>query len=313
MRAERQVTTVRENNDSVRLPTDTLPPLLSVLRLHQWLKNLLIVVPALAAHRIDWTTGSNAILAFISFSLCASGGYVLNDVLDLAADRQHPRKRSRPLASGRLSVTTAIVLILLTWSAGFGIAAATLPSAFVSILAVYVAGTASYSIRLKREPALDVVVLASLYVWRVIAGGVATAIPVSTWLLAFTLFVCVSLALMKRFIEVHAQAATAVDTPVPRRGYRPEDAQWLHSGGLAAAYLSTVILAIYVNNPAVTLLYTNPDRLLLMCPVLLYWSTRTWLRAHRRQGHDDPVLLVALDPVTYVLTGLCVIIVAAAI
>ena len=312
MRAGRQVTSVQQNTDSVRLPTDALPPLLSVLRPHQWLKNLLVVVPALAAHRLDWTTGSNATLAFISFSLCASGGYVLNDVLDLAADRQHPRKRSRPLASGRLSVRTAVGLILLTWSAGLGIAAATLPSAFTSILAVYIAGTAGYSIRLKREPALDVVVLASLYVWRVIAGGVATAILVSAWLLAFTLFVCVSLALMKRFIEVHAQSATAVDTPVPRRGYRPEDAQWLHSGGLAAAYLSIVILAIYVNNPAVTLLYTNPDRLLLMCPILLYWSTRAWLRAHRRQGHDDPVLLVALDPVTYVLACLCLIIVAAA-
>ena len=203
-------------------------------------------------------------------------------------------------------------LVSLTWCAGFGIGVATLPGGFVSTLAVYIAGTVAYSIWLKREPALDVVVLAGLYVLRIIAGGAATAIPVSTWLLAFTLFLCLSLALMKRFIEVHAQP-TAVALPALRRGYRADDAQWLHSAGLAAAYLSVVILAIYVNNPSVTLLYAHADRLLLVCPILLYWSTRTWLRAHRRRLHDDPVLLVALDPVTYVLLAICVIIVTAAV
>jgi 4-hydroxybenzoate polyprenyltransferase len=306
------MSTVQQRHESRPRPIDALPPLIAVLRPHQWLKNLLVLVPAVAAHRIDWTTGRSVILAFVTLSLCASGGYVINDLLDVNADRGHPRKRLRPLALGQLSVTSAIALVILTWSAGFGIGVATLPGAFVWTLAAYLAGTVAYSIWLKREPSLDVVVLAGLYVLRIIAGGTATAIPVSTWLLAFTLFLCLSLALMKRFIEVHAQP-TAVDLPISRRGYRADDAQWLHSAGLTAAYLSVVILAIYVNNPSVTLLYAHSDRLLLVCPLLLYWSTRIWLRAHRRGVHDDPVLLVALDPVTYVLLAICVLIVAAAV
>lgn len=284
--------------------------LISLLRPHHWLKNLLIVVPAIAAHRIDWATAGTLALAFGSFSLCASGGYVFNDVLDSEADRQHPTKRTRALASRRVSTGSAVSLIALTWAAGLGIAVTALPREFGWLMAAYVAATIGYSIRLKREPALDVVVLAVLNVWRIIAGGAATSIPVSTWLLAFTLFVCLSLALLKRFIEVLGQPAAAGS--LPGRGYQADDAQWLHSAGLAAAYLSVVVLALYVNSPAVSLLYDHPDRLLLMCPVLLYWSTRAWLRAHRRQSHDDPVLLVALDPVTYVLLVVCAIIVMAA-
>ena len=283
--------------------------LISLLRPHHWLKNVLIIVPAVAAHRIDWATAGTLALAFSSFSLCASGGYVFNDVLDSDADRQHPRKRMRALASRRASPGTALSLIVLTWTAGLGIAVTALPSEFAWLMAAYVAATIVYSIGLKREPALDVVVLAVLNVWRIIAGGAATNIPVSTWLLAFTLFVCLSLALLKRFIEVHGQAAAG---PLPGRGYQSDDAQWLHSAGLAAAYLSVVVLALYVNSTAVSVLYDHPDRLLLMCPVLLYWSTRAWLRAHRRQSHDDPVLLVALDPVTYVLLAVSAIIVMAA-
>jgi 4-hydroxybenzoate polyprenyltransferase len=306
------MSTVQQRHESPPRPIDPFPPLIAILRPHQWLKNLLLFVPAVAAHRIDWTTGRSAILAFVSLSLCASGGYVVNDLLDIEADRAHARKRFRPLAAGALSVKSAIVLVVLTWGVGFSVSMALLPIEFVWTLGVYIVGTLAYSVWLKKEPALDVVVLASLYVLRIIAGGAATAVPISTWLLAFTLFVCLSLALMKRFIEVHTQP-TAVGLAVPRRGYRADDAQWLHSAGLAAAYLSVVILTIYVNNPSVSLLYAHSDRLLLMCPLLLYWSTRAWFLAHRRRTHDDPVLLVALDPVTYVLLFICVFIVAAAV
>jgi 4-hydroxybenzoate polyprenyltransferase len=306
------MSTVHQRQEPAARPGDPLPPLIAVLRPHQWLKNLLVFVPAVAAHRIEWNTGRSAMLAFVSLCLCASGGYIVNDLFDVEADRGHPRKRFRPLASGRLSVKSAIALIVIMWSIGVAIGTVALPAAFVWTLAIYIAGTISYSIWLKREPSLDVVVLAGLYVLRIIAGGAATAVPVSTWLLAYTLFVCLSLALLKRFIEVHAQP-TPLGPAVSRRGYRADDAQWLHSAGLAAAYLSVVILAIYVNNPSVSLLYAHSDRLLLACPLLLYWSTRTWLRAHRRRAHDDPVLLLALDPITYVLLAICVIIVAAAV
>jgi 4-hydroxybenzoate polyprenyltransferase len=292
-------------------PASKLKAITKALRVHQWLKNLLLLVPVFAAHRVDWPTAWHLAIAFVSLSFCASGGYVLNDLLDLRADRRHSRKRHRPFASGRLSLGFGAVLIAASWIGGFGLAALFLPPAFVLLAAVYLVSTIAYSVRLKKEPVLDVMFLAGLYVVRVVGGGVATGVVVSTWLLAFTLFVCLSLAFMKRFIEVRAQSTSAA--PVPGRGYLPDDAHWLQSAGLASAYLSVVILAIYVNNPDVSRLYSSPDRLLLMCPVLLYWATRTWHGAHRQLIHDDPLVAVASDPATYVLIALCAVIVLIAV
>jgi len=286
--------------------------LLKALRPHQWLKNILILVPVLAAHTLNRETGITAALAFISFSLCASGGYVLNDLLDVTSDRLHSRKRNRPFASGRLPISTGVFLLLSTWIVGFGVAAILLPPAFVVIVGIYLLTTAAYSIRLKREPVLDVMVLAGLYVIRVLAGGVAGGIPVSTWLLAFTLFVSLSLAFLKRFIEVSEHKAQGV-VDVPGRGYRTDDAVWLHSAGLSSAFLASVVLAIYANNADIVRLYSHPDRLLLICPLLLYWATRTWLKAHRHELHDDPVVAVALDRVTYVIAAIAAAVVLSAI
>lgn len=288
--------------------------LLTVLRPHQWLKNLLILLPVLAAHRLSWEPLLVAVLAFASFSLCASGGYVLNDLLDVGADRLHSRKRSRPFASGALSLRTGVLMLLASWAVGFGTAALLLPGEFVVVVTIYLIATAAYSLKLKREPVLDVMVLAGLYVIRVVAGGVAGAIPVSTWLLAFALFVSLSLAFLKRFIEVVEYKSKGDGSEnVPGRGYRRDDAPWLHSGGISAAYLAAVVLAIYVNNADVARLYAHPERLLLICPVILYWATRTWLRAHRQQMHDDPVVAIALDPATYVIAGISALVVLSAV
>lgn len=278
--------------------SNVLHVLLKALRPHQWVKNVLLLIPALAAHKLDVPTVTALLIAFISLSLCASGGYVLNDFLDVAADRQHPRKRHRPLASGRLSLRSGVGLIALTWALGFGLAAALLPLPFVAVVAVYLLTTAAYSLDLKRKAVLDVMTLAGLYVIRIVAGGVATGIPVSTWLLAFTLFMSISLAFMKRFIEVSARQR---EGEVPGRGYMSSDAAWLHSAGLSSAYLAVVVLAIYVNNPDLARLYSHPERLLVMCPVLLYWVTKLWLDAHRQTLHDDPVVAVAGDRTTYII------------
>ncbi len=276
--------------------------IVKALRPHQWLKNLLVFIPAVAAHRFDPETMVAVVCAFTALSLCASGGYVLNDLLDVANDRRHPRKRHRPFASGRLSIGVGIGLIGVTWLAGFGLAAATLPLSFVLLAAGYLVTTAAYSTALKRIAVLDVMVLAGLYVVRVLAGGLAASIMVSSWLLAFTLFVSLSLAFLKRFIEVRAASASDA-THIPGRGYRTDDAGWLHSVGLTSAYLGVLVLALYANSTDVTRLYAHPERLLLTCPVVLFWATRTWFLAHRGELHDDPVVAVALDPVTYVVLG----------
>jgi 4-hydroxybenzoate polyprenyltransferase len=270
----------------------------TVARPHQWVKNLLLVLPMIAAHRFDLATVHAVVLAVASFSLVASGNYVLNDLLDLEADRQHGRKRLRPIAAGHLSVAAGTLLMFAAWMLGVGIAVAHLPRAFLATVAAYVVATSVYSMWLKRAPVLDVVLLAGLYVLRVVAGGAATGIRVSTWLLAFTLFVCLSVAFLKRFIEVHA-LANGEARPVPGRGYMTTDAAWLQSAGVASAYLSVVVLAIYTNSPDVSLLYERPERLLLLCPVLLYAATRAWMLAHRQRLHDDPVVALAQDPVTY--------------
>jgi 4-hydroxybenzoate polyprenyltransferase len=273
------------------------------LRPHQWLKNTLVFIPALAAHRFDASTAEDVLVAFLSLSLCASGGYVLNDLLDVSSDRRHARKQLRPFASGRLSASTGVWLIVATWTVGLGLAAGFLPAAFTMLTLAYLLTTSAYSIVLKRTAVLDVMVLAALYVVRVIAGGVASTILVSSWLLAFTLFVSLSLAFLKRFIEIRAIAATQT-LNVPGRGYQTDDAAWLHSAGLTSAYLGVVVLALYANSSDVTRLYAHPERLLLVCPFVLYWATRTWLLAHRGQLHDDPVVAVARDPVTYIVLAL---------
>ena len=263
------------------------------------MKNLLLLVAPIAAHRWDAPTWTALAVALVSISLSASGGYVLNDILDVDADRHHPRKKRRPFAVGSLSIRSGVALVALCWLAGFGLAISFLPTPFAWTIAVYLVATTAYSLAIKREPVLDVMFLAGLYVLRVIAGGAATAVHVSTWLLAFTLFVCLSLALLKRYIEVRSRADA-----VPGRSYTADDASWLHSAGLSSAYLSTLVLAIYSNSPDVMRLYSHGDRLLLLCPVLLYWATRVWLQAHRRQLHDDPVVAVAQDPWTYGIVAL---------
>lgn len=276
---------------------------LKAMRPHQWLKNLLVFIPAVAAHRLDRATLLDVGLAFLVLSFSASGGYVLNDLMDISSDRRHARKRHRPFASGRLSVKTGVAMVVGLWGLGLGLAATLLPPTFAALAVSYLAVTMAYSTILKRIAVLDVMILAGLYVVRVMAGGLATAIPVSNWLLAFTLFVSLSLAFLKRFIEVRAVATTTA-TLVPGRGYQVDDAAWLHSAGLSSAYLGVLVLALYATSADVTRLYAHPERLLVTCPVVLYWATRTWLLAHRGQLHDDPVVAVALDPVTYVIIGL---------
>ena len=187
-----------------------------------------------------------------------------------------------------------------------------LPRRFLAVLGIYLLGTCLYSLRAKRDQYWTSWSSPGLYVIRIVAGGFATSIPVSTWLLTFALFICLSLALLKRYIEVIALPGDAT-SGIPGRGYQVADAQWLQAAGIASGYLSAVVLAIYVNNPDVMRLYAHPERLLFMCPVLLYWMTRVWLNAHRRVMPDDPVVAVAADPITYVLLVIATVIILIAV
>lgn len=276
---------------------------LRALRPHQWLKNLLLLVPLLAAHKLqDSGAISAALLGLGAFCLCASGTYLLNDILDRRADRAHPRKRNRPFASGVLSATAGLVVAPLLVIASFALAWQ-LPQAFLFALAAYLVGTLAYSLFAKRVAILDVLVLAGLYVLRVLAGGAATGIPISFWLLAFSLFLFTSLAMLKRYTELADLRANG-GTFAAGRGYAIDDLPLIQMLGVTGGLVSVLVLALYIESAASVALYHDHRWLWLLCPLLLYLIARAWLVAHRGKMHDDPLVAFARDPVAWLLAGL---------
>jgi 4-hydroxybenzoate polyprenyltransferase len=274
------------------------------LRLHQWLKNLLVFVPLLTAHRfLEPEAVAQSLLAFAAFSLCASGVYVLNDLLDLSADRQHQRKRHRPFAAGRLPLLHGLLIAPLLTVCGLLVALACSP-AFAGVLLIYYAATLAYSLRLKRVVMLDVVLLAGLYTVRIIGGTIAIDAELSFWLLAFSMFIFLSLALLKRYTELHAMLARG-RTTASGRGYGVDDLPLLQSLGAAAGYIAVMVMALYINSPESIELYRNPKLLWFICPVLLYWVSRAWVIAHRGDMHDDPIVFAATDRPSQVVAVLC--------
>jgi 4-hydroxybenzoate polyprenyltransferase len=277
--------------------------LVRALRPHQWTKNLIIFVPLLTAHKIgEKALLLNAIFGFVAFSLCASGVYVLNDLIDLDADRHHAIKRNRPFASGALPLQVGLVLVPLL-VVGAGLLAWQLTGAFAAVLVLYLMMTTAYSCRLKSVALLDVFILAALYTLRLIAGHTATGVAYSAWLLIFSMFTFLSLALLKRFIELRAVRLQNL-SEVRGRGYTPGDLELIATFGLVSGCVAVLVLALYVNSEQVTRLYKNPTALLLVCPLLLYWMARVWFLAHRGQMHDDPTEFAFKDWISYLIGGL---------
>src|SRR6185437_15786598 len=252
-------------------------------------------------------TMAKAATAFLSFCAAASAAYVLNDILDLEADQRHPTKRHRPFASGTLSPALGMVLVPALLAIAFAASWSTLPDSFVELLAIYVVLTTAYSAYLKRVAVVDVLLLAGLYTLRVLAGIAAAHVRFSTWLLAFSMFLFLSLAFLKGYTEVNAMGGE-VDEPVRRRGYIRGDREWLGSMGGASGYLSVLVLALYINSEQVVELYRRPLLLWLVCPLLLFWTSRIWLLAHRGLIHDDPIVSTVRDPASYAIGALVALI-----
>jgi 4-hydroxybenzoate polyprenyltransferase len=283
------------------------------LRVHQWVKNLLVFVPVVLDHKLfHAATMAKAATAFLAFCCAASSAYILNDILDVEADRLHPTKRHRPFAAGTLSPALGMVLMLGLLAIAFTASWSTLPASFIELLAIYVVLTAAYSLYLKRVAVVDVLLLAALYTLRVLAGIAAAQVRFSTWLLAFSMFLFLSLAFLKRYTEVNAMDGAATEQ-VRRRGYLRGDREWLGSMGGASGYLSVLVLALYINSAEVVVLYRRPLLLWLVCPLLLFWTSRMWLLAHRGRIHDDPIVATVRDPVSYVIGALVAVIMLAAV
>jgi 4-hydroxybenzoate polyprenyltransferase/phosphoserine phosphatase len=281
-------------------PDSSLPiAFIRSLRPHQWVKNLIVFVPALAGHKLgEPLLLLKAAWAFAAFCLCASGVYLVNDLVDLDSDRQHASKKNRPFAAGDLPLQIGLIFGPLLLAAGI-LVAARLSWLFAEVTILYVVLTTIYSWRVKRMVLLDVFFLAGLYTMRLVAGSVATGVENSSWLLMFSMFIFLSLALVKRYVELADAKEAESDKPAAGRGYVAGDLELVASLGTGSGYLAALVLALYVNSPQVVLLYLHPKMLLLVCPLLLFWISRVWLLTHRGQMHDDPVVFTLKDKTSY--------------
>jgi 4-hydroxybenzoate polyprenyltransferase/phosphoserine phosphatase len=280
---------------------------LSAVRPQQWVKNILVFVPLVASHKaLTFPLAKAAAIAFVCFCFCASAVYVLNDLADISADRRHPTKRKRPFASGALPVSWGLPLASGLLILGFALSGMTLPAGFSVALAVYFVTTCAYSFLAKRIAMLDVLILAGLYTIRVFAGGTATAIVISEWLAAFCMFLFVSLAFTKRYAELERLLRTN-EASASGRGYRVSDIALIESMGSASGYIAVLVLTLYINSEKMKTLYNNPWPLLMICPVLMYWISRIWIKAKRGELSEDPIVFALRDRISVYL-GVIVIV-----
>lgn len=296
--------------------------LLKAIRIHQWAKNVLVFLPVLLAHNHDANAIAASFVAFFSLSFCASATYIINDLLDIEADRRHPRKRNRPFAAGDLSPFTGVMVVAVFFVIAITLALAlpsifsalpgvggvhevlARPHRFVAWLGLYTVTTLAYSFFLKRLALVDVIVLSGLYTIRIMAGSAATELEVSAWLAAFSIFFFLSLAFVKRFSELELMLASN-RTKASGRGYGTPDMEQLRSFGTSSAFASVVVLTMYISGLA-QVLYAHPARLWLLVPVLILWISRVWLLASRGQLHEDPVVYAITDRTSWLLGAISV-------
>ena len=277
-----------------------LVAMLKAMRLHQWLKNLLVFVPLMAAHQYaDASRDMLALMAFVIFSLTASSVYLLNDLVDVQDDRHHARKRHRPFASGALGLIMgwaawpALLLVAVVLSALL------MPVLFSVTLGIYFVLTLAYSLQLKQLAVVDVLTLAALYTLRIIAGAAAIDVAVSFWLLLFSMFIFLSLALIKRFSELKVARNAGKNGALRGRGYQSDDLELVSSLGGSSGFIAVLVFALYIQDSQAAHLNAMPQLIWLACPVMLFWISRAWLIAHRGQMHDDPIVFALKDKISW--------------
>jgi len=306
-----EVAEVNADVTHLSAPQSLIGPVIKAMRPHQWLKNLLVFVPILANQSFTWAALMQGLMGFVAFGLVASAGYLLNDLLDLGPDRAHDRKRFRPLASGLLPVPVGTALVPMLLAAGL-LVSALLGWGFAAVIVVYFFMTMAYSLFLKRKAIIDICVLAGLYTLRIIAGGVATGIELSIWLLAFSLFFFFSLATVKRQAElVHLKDRGL--SAAAGRGYAVEDLPLTMQMALTSGFVSVLVMALYLNTPEVQAKYSTPSLLWGVNVLLLYWISRVVLTTHRGGMDDDPLVYAVTDRASLVVFALIVALGAGAI
>ncbi|MEE9444355.1 MAG: UbiA family prenyltransferase [Cocleimonas sp.] len=298
---------VQSTFDNVQMfiaPKPSIKNYLKGIRLHQWVKNLLVFVPLFLDHRFnDGQAFMQVLLTFFGLSILASFTYIINDLLDLESDRLNKTKRKRPFASGLISIKQAVVMMAVLFAI-FIVILTQLSSSVIIVLMIYLAATLAYSFYLKRVAMLDVTMLAGLFSLRIIAGIVAIDSSWSFWLLAFSMFFFLSLAFAKRFSEIENLRREGREKAAGR-GYTIADLPMLNSSGIAAGYISILVVALYIDSEKVQQMYTHPEILWLICPPLLFWIGRIWLITGRGEMHEDPIVFAIKDKVSLMIVSLC--------
>ncbi len=296
-RLEHRVAAVAPVEKILREPGARWRDYVHALRPHHWIKNALVFLPLASVHRFfDVDLLGRATLAFIAFNLCASSVYLLNDLMDLPADRSHPRKKKRRLASGRIRLAYALLMMPLLLAGAFSIAWHLAPGV-AAVLALYCVVMIGYSMKLKDLAIVDVLVLAGGYAMRVAVGSLAVDIGVSAWLLTYCMFLFFSLALIKRYSELVTLESTA-GAEVHARGYLGVDKVFLVAQGIASGYLAVLVLALYTNSDIIQQLYARHNFFWAICLLLLYWVSYLWMMAVRGRIHEDPLVFALADPVS---------------
>ncbi len=299
----RRIPVVRTFADRRPLPRT----LLKAIRIHQWAKNILLVAPLLLSHKLSPEAIGAAVVAFFCFSFMASANYLFNDLLDIDNDRRHPAKRFRPFAAGDLPVAGGVALALVLAAASLAFLPL-LPREFAMWLGIYIVSTTAYSFYLKRVALVDVLMLSGLYTLRMLAGGAATGTEISHWLAGFSIFLFLSLAMVKRFSELENLRERGV-TATQGRGYLVADIEQVRSFGTSSATAAVVVFSLYITRPAVEALYKHAGRLWFIVPLMLFWLYRVWLLGSRGEMDDDPVIFALRDRVSLAV-GACVLAVA---
>ena len=293
-----------EQGEMFPAPRPGVKTWLREIRVYQWVKNLLVFVPAFLNHHVDWEILKALLIGFLGFSLLASGTYVINDIFDLEADRRHPRKSRRPLASGQIPIAAGIAMAIALLVAGI-LLGLTVSRELVACLLTYLVLTLLYSSYIKGKPIIDVVALAVLYTLRVYAGGLVSRAYVSPWLFQFSIFLFLSLAFVKRYSELR-RTRHQLPLEVHGRNYRVGDLSIVSQAGLGSGLLAGLVLALYVNGGEIEKLYPHRDMLWGICPLFIYWIIRVWLIAHRGNMNEDPILFAFRDRVSYIVAILIV-------
>jgi 4-hydroxybenzoate polyprenyltransferase/phosphoserine phosphatase len=282
---------------------------INALRGHHWAKNLLLFLPLVLSHNLALEPLAHTLAGFVLYGLCASGLYILNDLLDLHSDREHPWKKERPFAAGAISIPEGLLASSILLSAALSLGFLLDPQ-FGAVLFGYAALTMLYSLYLKKIALLDVFILSSFYSFRILAGALISGTPLSQWFLAFSMFFFLSLAMAKRYSEL-LHAGDLIQAGNSGRSYRTGDRELLLSLGIGSSFSAVVIFSLYVHSQDVLLLYSSPEFLFLLCPIVLYWLSRNWLLAHRGELKEDPVTLAIRDPVSYAVAAASAVVIAA--